>query len=437
MAEGLRGNILRFSYRFSYRIIFIKGYTMSVLERFLRYVKINTASSEDGDAVPSTEEQSGFARLLEREMKDIGMSDVFCDEHAYVYGFIPASPGLEHLSCIGFIAHLDTVPDFPGENVNPCVIPGYDGKDVPLGSSGRVLTKKENPELETLIGQTLITTDGTTVLGSDDKAGIAAIMDACEKLISGNVPHRRIAVCFTPDEEIGHGAALLDLDRFGAGFAFTVDGDDLCQINCETFNAAAASWEITGVSVHPGSAKDIMVNASLVAMEINSMLPGKEIPACTADHEGFFHLTEMSGGVDKASLEYIIRDHSASKLEERKKLMWDIEKTVNRKYGDGTARLSIKDQYRNMYEVLKDKPGILEIAENAVRSVGLEPVYVPVRGGTDGSQLSFRGLPCPNLGTGGFCFHGPYEHITSERLEQASDLVFAAMTTPGDGVRNI
>lgn len=402
---------------------------MTATERFLRYLKVCTASSEEADTTPSTAGQLEFAKMLEREMSDMGMSGVFCDAHAYVYGFIPASGGMEDLPCIGFIAHLDTVPDFPGKDVKAQITENYGGGDVVLGESGRVLTKKENPALDSLAGQTLITTDGTTVLGSDDKSGIAAILTACEIILSGNLPHRRIAVCFTPDEEIGHGASLLDLEKFGAQFAYTVDGDDLSEINYETFNAASAHWEISGVSVHPGSAKDVMVNASLVAVEINSLLPADEVPALTEGYEGFFHLTAMGGNVEKAYLDYIIRDHDSGLFGNRKKLMTDIADRINAKYGSGTASVTVRDQYRNMREVLEGRPEILKIAEDAVRSTGREPLYVPVRGGTDGSQLSFRGLPCPNLGTGGFCFHGPYEHITSERLEEASALVLAVMAS--------
>ena len=292
-----------------------------------------------------------------------------------------------------------------------------------LGASGRVLTAEINPNLPKLKGHTLVTTDGTTVLGADDKAGIAAIMTACERIAAEGRPHGAIAVCFTPDEEVGHGASLLDLERFGADFAYTVDGGELEEINFETFNAASAKWEIRGFNIHPGSAKDKMINASLVAMEINAMLPCGAVPERTEGYEGFFHLTDMSGSVEKAELSYILRDHDASGLAEKEKLMRLIEKQINEKYGEGTAKLTIREQYRNMAEKLGAHMEIVELAERAIRAIGLEPVRVPIRGGTDGSQLSFRGLLCPNIGTGGYAFHGPYEHISAENLEGAAHLV--------------
>ena len=398
---------------------------MTALERFLIYVKIHTASSENIERTPTEEREFDLSRVLEKEMKDIGLERVFVDEHAYVYGFLPATPGCEKLPCVGFIAHLDTIPDFSGENVRPQLIENYDGGDVVLGSSGRVLTAEVNPNLPRLKGHTLVTTDGTTVLGADDKAGIAAIMTACERVIAEGRPHGPIAVCFTPDEEVGHGASLLDLERFGADFAYTVDGGELNEINYETFNAASAKWEVRGFNIHPGSAKDKMINASLVAMEINAMLPAGAVPEKTEGYEGFFHLTDMSGTVERAELSYILRDHAAAGLLEKEKLMRLIEKQINEKYGEGTANLTIREQYRNMAEPLHAHMEIVELARKAVRRLGLEPVCVPVRGGTDGSQLSFRGLLCPNLGTGGYACHGPYEHTSAENLDGAARLVEA------------
>ena len=398
---------------------------MTALERFLIYVKIHTASSENLERTPTEEREFDLSRVLEKEMKDLGFERVFVDEHAYVYGFLPATPGCEERPCVGFIAHLDTIPDFSGENVNPQLIENYDGGDVKLGESGRVLTKDVNPNLPGLKGHTLVTTDGTTVLGADDKAGIAAIMTACERILAEGRPHGAIAVCFTPDEEVGHGASLLDLERFGADFAYTVDGGELDEINFETFNAASAKWEIRGFNIHPGSAKDKMINASLVAMEINAMLPAGAVPEKTENYEGFFHLTDMSGTVEKAELGYILRDHDANGLAEKEKLMRLIEKQINEKYGAGTARLTIREQYRNMAEKLSAHMEIVELAEKAIRAIGLEPVRVPIRGGTDGSQLSFRGLLCPNIGTGGYACHGPYEHTSAENLDGAARLVEA------------
>ena len=398
---------------------------MTALERFLIYVKIHTASSERDDRTPTEEREFDLSRALEKEMRGLGMERVFVDEHAYVYGFLPATPGCEDRPCVGFIAHLDTIPDFSGENVKPQLVENYDGGPVALGTSGRVLTEEVNPHLGELKGHTLVTTDGTTVLGADDKAGIAAIMTACERILAEGRPHGAIAVCFTPDEEVGHGAALLDLERFGADFAYTVDGGELNEINFETFNAASAKWEIAGFNIHPGSAKDKMINASLVAMEINAMLPAGAVPERTEDYEGFFHLTDMSGTVEKAELSYILRDHDANGLAEKEKLMRLIEKQINEKYGAGTARLTIREQYRNMAEKLAEHMEIVELAEKAIRAIGLEPVRVPIRGGTDGSQLSFRGLLCPNIGTGGYACHGPYEHTSAENLDGAARLVEA------------
>ena len=396
---------------------------MRAYERLLKYVKIHTASAENVDATPTTQRQFDLSRELAGEMRALGMARVYEDEHAYVYGELPASAGMEDKPAIGFIAHIDTVPDFSGENVRPQVIENYDGGPVQLGTSGRTLSPAKFPELSDFVGQTLITTDGTTVLGADDKAGVAEIMTACEHIIAENRPHGRISVCFTPDEEVGHGAALLDLERFGADFAYTMDGGVLNEVNFETFNAASAHWEINGFNIHPGDAKNTMINACLVAMEINSMLPSGDTPAKTEGYEGFFHLMEMSGTVEAAALDYIVRDHDAAAFAVRKETMRHIEKLINEKYGAGTAKLTLADQYRNMAECLSAHMEVVELAEKAIRKAGLEPVRVPIRGGTDGAQISFRGLPCPNLGTGGYSFHGPFEHITVEGMDVAVDII--------------
>ena len=396
---------------------------MRAYERLLKYVKIHTASAENVDATPTTQRQFDLSRELAGEMRALGMARVYEDEHAYVYGELPASAGMEDKPAIGFIAHIDTVPDFSGENVRPQAIENYDGGPVQLGMSGRTLSPAKFPELSDFVGQTLITTDGTTVLGADDKAGVAEIMTACEHIIAENRPHGRISVCFTPDEEVGHGAALLDLERFGADFAYTMDGGVLNEVNFETFNAASAHWEINGFNIHPGDAKNTMINACLVAMEINSMLPSGDTPAKTEGYEGFFHLMDMSGTVEAAALDYIVRDHDAAAFAVRKETMRHIEKLINEKYGAGTAKLTLADQYRNMAECLSAHMEVVELAEKAIRKAGLEPVRVPIRGGTDGAQLSFRGLPCPNLGTGGYSFHGPFEHITVEGMDVAVDII--------------
>ncbi len=394
---------------------------MKAYERLLQYVRIHTSSAEGKDCTPSTPWQFDLSRALEAEMNALGFADVYVDEeHAYVYGHLPASAGCESLPCIALIAHLDTIPDadFSGLNVRPQLVPDYDGGDLPLGGSGRVLSPSVFPDLKKRIGHTLITTDGTTVLGADDKAGIAEILTACEELLQRGIPHGPVAVCFPPDEEIGHGAALLDLWRLGADFAYTVDGSDPSEYNAETFNAAAAAVTVRGVNVHPGEAKARMRNASLIAMEFHALLPAAEQPACTEGYEGFFHLTGMTGSVEQATLSYIIRDHDAARFAAREETLRHAAKVLNEKYGAGTLTLELREQYRNMAEVLQSRPEITERAEKAIRAAGLEPVRVPIRGGTDGSQLSFRGLPCPNLGTGGAGFHGPYEHISVEAMDR-------------------
>ena len=396
---------------------------MTAFDRLLRYVTVHTASSEDADHTPSTERQFDLARLLEREMKDMGLSDVFVDEHCYVYGKLPATPGLEGKPCVGFIAHMDTIPDFPGADVKPQIVENYDGGDLPLGDSGRVLSPRDFPHLRRLTGRTLMVTDGTTLLGADDKAGIAEILTLTERLLAEGTPHGPLAVCFCPDEEIGHGASALDLERFGAAFAYTLDGSEEGEIAFENFNACAADFQIRGFSVHPGSSKDTMINAGLVAMEINGMLPAGETPRDTEGYEGFFHLTEFRGDVSAARLSYIIRDHDAGSFAARKNTLRHIAALLNAKYGDGTVTLTLKDQYRNMAEIIREHYHVVELALAATRDAGLEPLVSPIRGGTDGAQLTYRGLPCPNLGTGGFAFHGPFEHASKEGMDKCVDVL--------------
>ena len=388
---------------------------MQAYERLIRYARVYTTSDENAETTPSTARQFDLSHLLAEEMTAMGFQDVAVDEHAYTYGVVPASEGCGNWPSVGLIAHMDTAPDFSGEGVKPRLVPDYDGKDLPIGP--RVLSPEQFPDLKKLIGHTLITTDGNTLLGADDKAGIAEILTACEEIMKENLPHGRIAVCFVPDEEIGHGAALLSLERLGAAYAYTVDGGDPDEINYETFNAAEAVVDFRGVNVHPGEAKGIMRNASLLAMEFDALLPAHERPENTEGYEGFYHLTSMQGDVEKAQLRYIIRDHDADRFEVRKQKMEDIVRGLNEKYGDGAASLRIREQYRNMAEILAGHPEIIRRAEQAVRMAGLQPRCVSVRGGTDGSQLSFRGLPCPNLGTGGSAFHGPYEHISVQNMD--------------------
>ena len=373
---------------------------MKAYERFITYVKTHTASSETSESVPSSDCQFTLCHMLADEMRALGLEGVYEDEHAYVYGFIPASEGYEDKPCIGFIAHLDTIPDFPGENVQPQLIENYDGGNVVLGTSGRSLTVEKFPHLPSLKGQTLITTDGTTVLGADDKAGIAAIMTAAERIINEKRPHGRVAVCFTPDEEIGHGAALLDLERLGADFAYTVDGEELSEINYETFNAASAKWEGNGCNIHPGSAKNKMKISILIGLEFQSMLPENEKPQYTEKYEGFFHLNNIGGNVENTTLHYIVRDHDMTRFEERKALGKKIGEFLNAKYGEGTVEVEIADTYYNMAEKIRPHMYLMDVAAEAFKELGIEtPAINPVRGGTDGSRLSYMGLPCPNLCT--------------------------------------
>ena len=407
---------------------------MRAYERLLRYAAVDTQSSEHAERTPSTEKQYAFAWLLRNEMKDLGMKRVFTDPRAYTYGFLPPSPEMKAEPMIGLIAHIDTAPDFSGAGVRPKLVKNYDGRDLTLGKSGLVLRPADFPDLKEHIGKTLIVTNGKTLLGADDKAGVAEIMTACERLLKGDRPHCAVGVCFTPDEEIGHGAALLDFIRFGANFAYTVDGGPVEEINYETFNAASATVKLHGKSVHPGSAKGVMVNASLLAMRVNAMLPPEEVPACTEDYEGFYHLTDMSGDVSEAELKYIIRDHDAKGFAARCEKLREIARALNAEYGEGTVELAIQEQYRNMADILNSHMEIIHRAEKAIRLAGLKPVRRPVRGGTDGARLSFMGLPCPNLGTGGAAFHGPYEHIAAEDMDKAVEILMNIVCTPSSAV---
>lgn len=392
---------------------------MRAYERFLNYVKVHTTSDENSNTTPSTRRQFDLAEILAEEMKKLGVKDVRVDENCYVYGAIPATPGYEDKPAIGLIAHLDTAPDFCGEHVNPQIHRNYNGEDVTLGDSGKVLSVKTFPHLKELKGRTLITTDGTTLLGADDKAGIAEIMTVAEELLKGTMSHGKVCIAFTPDEEVGSGADKMDIPAFGAQYAYTADGGCENEIVYENFNASEAVFKIRGFNIHPGEAKNKMINAALVGMEINSMLPNLETPAHTELYEGFFHLCEMEGTVENATLQYIIRDHSAASFEARENTLRHIEKIMNEKYGQGTVKLEIHEQYRNMIEKVAPCMQLVDYAKDAIRELGMEPNTDPIRGGTDGAQLSFRGLPCPNLGTGGYAFHGPYEHITAEGMDTA------------------
>ena len=392
---------------------------MKVEERLLKYVKVWTTSDEESETVPSTQRQFDLARDLEQEMKSLGLEKVLLTDQCYLYGLLPATKGMEHAKSVGFIAHIDTAPDYSGKDVKPQVIANYNGEDVLLAGSGEYLKVSDFADLPTLKGRTLITTDGTTLLGADDKAGVAVILTMVEELIASGKPHGDIWIGFTPDEEIGTGSHHFDLDYFKADFAYTVDGGYEGEIAYENFNAASATFSIKGVNVHPGEAKDIMVNAALVGCEIAASLPADETPAHTEGREGFFHLTDMSGDVAEAKMSYIIRDHDKNLFESRLNQLRTLEVEMNQKYGSDTVVLEISHSYENMLSIIEEHMDIIELAQNAIRSVGIEPVSEPVRGGTDGAQLSFRGLPCPNLGAGGYGFHGPYEHITVEGMEIA------------------
>ncbi len=396
---------------------------MRAYERFLNYAVVYTTSDEESTSVPTTERQFDLARMLVQELQEMGVEDARVDEKCYVYGSIPATPGYENCVSLGFIAHMDTSPDFAGQGVKPQVIKEYDGQDVALGDSGRVLSVKQFPHLSGLKGRTLITTDGTTLLGADDKAGVAEIMTMAERILKSEIPHGKICIGFTPDEEVGSGADHFDVENFGAQFAYTLDGGVEAEVVYENFNACSAVFEVHGVNIHPGDAKDKMVNASLAAIEINQMLPSCDTPSHTEMYEGFFHLTSIEGNVEKAKMHYIVRDHDRGSFEARKKLLRFIEKTINEKYGPGTAVLQIRDEYENMEEKIKPCLHLIDNAKDAMRELGIEPDVSPVRGGTDGARLSFMGLPCPNLGTGGYAFHGPYEHITAEGMDTVVEIV--------------
>lgn len=396
---------------------------MKVEERLLKYVSYWTTSDETNNQIPSSDREFELARELEKELKELGLDKVILTDNCYVYGLLPATPGMESKKAVGFIAHVDTAPDFCGENVKPQIISNYDGNDVLLEGIGAYLKVSDFPSLSSLKGRTLITTDGTTLLGADDKAGVAEIMTAVEEIINEHIPHGDIWIGFTPDEEVGAGADLFDLDYFKADYAYTVDGDYEGEVAYENFNAASATFNITGVNVHPGEAKNIMVNAALVGCEIASMLPETETPAHTEGREGFFHLTDMSGDVASATLSYIVRDHDKNIFESRLNKLRTIEVEMNQKYGSDTVSLNISHSYENMLSVIENNMYTIDLAKEAIKSVGLEPLSRPVRGGTDGARLSFMGLPCPNLGTGGYGFHGPFEHITVEGMETAVKII--------------
>ena len=396
---------------------------MRAYERFLDYAKIYTTSDDHSTSHPSTARQFDLARLLEGQMKELGLQEVRVDENCYVYGVLPATPGLEDKPAIGLIAHMDTAPAAPGENVKPQVIENYDGGDVLFTGTGEYMRVAQFPELADWKGQTLITADGTTLLGADDKAGIAEILTAVERLQKEDIAHGKVCVAFTPDEEVGEGADLFDVKGFGADYAYTVDGGDVGELEYQNFNAASAFVTIHGFSVHPGSAKDLMKNAQNIAMELHAMLPADERPEHTEGTEGFYHLCEMSGDETTATLSYIIRDHDRAKFEDRKACLTRIADYLNAKYGAGTVELELKDSYYNMREQIEPHMYLIHRARAAMEAVGVTPLEVPIRGGTDGARLSYMGLPCPNLCTGGVNFHGVHEYIPVDALHKMTDVL--------------
>ena len=401
---------------------------MRACERFLKYIRVHTTSDPASSAAPSSAIQLDLAHMLVEEMTALGIENAHVDEFGVVYGWLSATKGCEDLPALGFIAHMDTSPDYSGENVKPQIHADYDGGDVVLPGTGDVLTVESFPTLPALKGMTLITSDGTTLLGADDKAGIAEILTAVEAIVNENKPHGRLCIAFTPDEEIGMGVAHFDVAKFGAQFAYTVDGGREGEIAYETFNAASAKVEITGMSVHPGSSKDTMINAALVAMEYNSLLPAGDIPRLTEGYEGFFHLHDMKGDVSHAELDYIVRDHDRATFEVRKQTMRHAAKVINERYGREVVKLTLRDTYYNMAEKIAPHMELVENAKKAAKLAGMEPFVEPVRGGTDGCRLSEMGMPTPNLCTGGFAYHGKFEHIAEESMDRCAKMVELLMT---------
>ncbi len=396
---------------------------MSVLDRFLNYIQIDSPSDPAKfGTVPSTDIQLNVANFIVKEMEELGLSDIRIKDGT-VYAYLPATPGYEDKDCVGFVAHMDTAPEFNGFGIKPQIIENYNGEDVLLAGSGHVLSVKEFPRLATLKGHKLITTDGTTLLGADDKAGIAEIMEAVKVIIDEEIPHGKIAIAFTPDEEIGQGVAKFDVEGFGAKLAYTVDGGTWNFIAYENFNAVSAVVEFNGYSIHPGSAKGKMVNSQYMAFEFNSLLPAFDKPEHTEGFEGFFHLIETKGATEKTTLEYIVRDHDPVLIEKRKETMQTIADFINAKYGEGSCVLKLRDQYRNMKEQILPHFEVVTYAENAIKALGGVPVSEAVRGGTDGATLCYMGLPCPNLGTGGMNAHGRYECITEEEMVKCMKVI--------------
>jgi len=396
----------------------------NITDRFLRYVKVYTTSDPESSTFPSTGRQLAFADMLAGELREIGLTEVTRDEFGYVTATLPSNVDLQ-VPVIGFISHVDTSPDYSGENVNPQLIRNYQGQDLVLNTEDNVvLSPADFPELLKYVGQDLITTDGKTLLGADDKAGIAEIITAMDHLIRHpEIKHGKIRICFTPDEEVGHGTQYFDVEKFGADFAYTLDGGEIGELEYENFNAASAKITVKGRSVHPGYAKNTMINSALVAMQIVQMLPPEQRPEYTTGYEGFFHLTSFEGDVSLSKLEFIIRDHDLAKFEAKKKLMTEVCSLINLRYGQGTVSLEMADQYYNMKQKVEPVKYIVDLAEQAMKDVGVIPKIKAIRGGTDGAQLSWKGLPCPNIFAGGHNFHGPFEFVPVQSMQKAVEVI--------------
>ncbi|PLW94592.1 MAG: peptidase T [Marinilabiliales bacterium] len=395
-----------------------------LLDRFLRYVSIDTQSDDKSDNSPSTEKQWKLAKLLVKELKEMGLDNAMVDDYAYVYASIPSNTD-RNLPSIGFIAHMDTSPDMPGENVKAQVLENYDGKDIVLNKEQSIILKiEEYPELAEYEGHTIICTDGTTLLGADDKAGIAEIMTAVDFLLQNpEIEHGPVKIAFTTDEEIGRGTDYFDVERFGADFAYTMDGSGTGELEFENFNAASADIIIQGNNIHPGYAKDKMLNAIRVAGEFDALIPEKERPEYTEKYEGFYHLIAQNATVENATMKYIIRDHDRAKFELRKRIMEENAEALNEKYGSETVSMELKDQYFNMREIIENHYHVVDLAAKAMVQANIKPVIKPIRGGTDGARLSFMGLPCPNIFAGGHNFHGKYEYVSLEVMVKAVDVI--------------
>ena len=405
-----------------------------LVTRFLKYVKTYTESEAFLDKFPSTDRQWDLANYLVEELKQIGLEDVSIDENGYVFGYVPSTVDHE-VPTIGFVSHMDTSPDFSGENVQPQIWENYDGGDIKLNES-MILSPNEFPELSQYKGQTIITTDGTTLLGADDKAGVAEIVTAAEYLIAHpEIKHGRIAIGFTPDEEVGRGADFFNVEKFGAEWGYTMDGSEIGELEYENFNAASGIVTIKGKSVHPGYAKDKMINASNIAREFAAQLPNDEVPELTDGREGFFHLAKITGNVSEAKMVYIIRDHDMEQYEARKALFLQIAADIQERFDHEVITAEVSDQYFNMIEKVKEKFQSVEIAEQALKDCGVTPNIKPIRGGTDGARLSFMGLPCPNIFAGGHNFHGPYEYVPVESMEKATEIIVRIAELTAEGAK--